>query len=60
MADDTASANPPGDDAPERPQTLAEMFAEIWSKIPEENWADVPHDLSINLDKYLYGGDEEE
>lgn len=38
-------------------QSLAQMFAEVWSQVPEEDWADVPRDLSTNLDKYLYPGD---
>lgn len=37
-----------------------EIAAEIGARIPEEVWATVPDDLSINLDHYLYGSAKEE
>lgn len=40
-------------DANARP--IEEIIAEIASQIPEEEWREVPEDLSINLDHYLYG-----
>ena len=38
---------------------LFETIASIWAKVPEENLADLPSDFSRNLDKYLYGGDDD-
>lgn len=31
-----------------------EIAAELSAQIPDEEWAKVPSDLSINLDHYLY------
>lgn len=37
-----------------------EVVLEISNKIPEEAWAEVPTDASINVDHYLYGVPEVE
>lgn len=37
-----------------------EIAAEIGASVPDEIWATVPDDLSINLDHYLYGSAKEE
>lgn len=37
-----------------------EIAAEIGASVPEEVWARVPDDLSMNLDHYLYGSPKEE
>ncbi|HSN89294.1 MAG TPA: hypothetical protein VL025_21185 [Thermoanaerobaculia bacterium] len=37
-----------------------EIVAEIGAAVPEEVWARVPEDLSINFRHYLYGAPKEE
>ncbi len=39
--------------APQRP--IWEIIVEIGTQIPEEEWAKVPNDASINYKHYLYG-----
>lgn len=39
---------------------LLETVRRITSKIPEEAWKDIPADLSINVDHYLYGHPKKE
>ena len=36
---------------------LADLFAAIAKGVPEEEWAQLPSDLSKNLDHYLYGSE---
>jgi hypothetical protein len=36
-------------------KTIAEKFADIRAKYPEETWDDMPVDGAENLDHYLYG-----
>jgi len=36
-------------------QSMDRVFASIVSDIPDEDWQEVPADLSQNLDHYLYG-----
>ena len=38
---------------PKRP--VWELIVELGAQIPEEEWAKVPDDASINLKHYLYG-----
>ncbi len=45
----------PADEQPTDINSIIELVAEITKSIPEEAWANVPTDLSINLDHYLYG-----
>jgi putative addiction module CopG family antidote len=42
--------------APVRSQTedLATLFASITCEVPVADWDEVPTDLSVNLDHYLY------
>ena len=35
-------------------------FDEIRARIPDDAWDDIPPDLSINLDHYLYGSPKKE
>ncbi len=37
---------------------LADQFAAIAKDVPEEEWAQLPADLSKNLDHYLYGSEK--
>jgi hypothetical protein len=37
-----------------------EALAEIGKSVPEEEWAKIPQDASVNLDYYLYGSAKEE
>jgi len=36
-------------------KSLAQLFQEIASEVPKEEWERVPKDLSKNLDHYPYG-----
>ena len=36
-------------------QPFWERIIEIGARVPPEEWAKVPKDLSVNLDHYLYG-----
>ncbi|MFZ3201731.1 MAG: type II toxin-antitoxin system ParD family antitoxin [Candidatus Acidiferrales bacterium] len=36
-------------------EPLADIFARIASEVPDSEWAQVPADLSKNVDHYLYG-----
>lgn len=47
----------PALDAEERP--IHEIFAEIFSDVPDEVWDRLPSDLSHRHDHYLYGSDDE-
>jgi antitoxin ParD1/3/4 len=38
--------------------TLADLFSAIAKDVPEEAWAQLPSDLSKNLDHYLYGSEK--
>jgi antitoxin (DNA-binding transcriptional repressor) of toxin-antitoxin stability system len=40
---------------PSPDQSLDRIFASIVRDIPDEDWQQVPADLSQNLDHYLYG-----
>ncbi|MGB2621780.1 MAG: hypothetical protein WA857_17625 [Candidatus Acidiferrum sp.] len=42
-------------DTPTDIDALFETVRRISSRVPDEAWAKVPTDLSINLDHYLYG-----
>jgi hypothetical protein len=49
-----ANAKPPApQNATKRP--IWEIVAEIGAQIPDEEWATVPTDASINYKHYLYG-----
>ena len=43
-------ASPPSQERP-----IWEVIAEISSEVPEEEWAKLPSDGSLNVDHYLYG-----
>ena len=49
------------DEVPYDPNTrpIWEVLAEMGAKIPDEEWAKIPKDLSKNLDHYLYGAPKE-
>jgi antitoxin (DNA-binding transcriptional repressor) of toxin-antitoxin stability system len=36
-------------------KSVLEEVIELGESVPPEAWADVPEDLSVNLDHYLYG-----
>ncbi len=36
-------------------KSLLEVLEEIWARVPQEEWDELPDDLGINLDHYLYG-----
>jgi len=44
---------PESKDAARKP--IWEIAAELGAQIPDEEWAKVPHDGSINYKHYLYG-----
>ena len=44
-----------GDELPAINQTTWEMVKDIIEEVPEEVWAEIPSDASINIDHYLYG-----
>ena len=44
---------PAASGVPKRP--VWELVVELGAQIPEEEWAKVPDDASINLKHYLYG-----
>jgi len=52
------SEEDPEYDSSARP--IWEEVVEIGARVPPEEWAKVPSDLSINLDHYLYGAPKEE
>ena len=37
---------------------LWRMIVDLGAQIPDEEWAKIPNDASINLDRYLYGPNE--
>ena len=41
--------------APRQERPIWEVIAEISSEVPEEEWAKLPSDGSLNVDHYLYG-----
>jgi len=41
--------------APSRERPIWEVITEISSQVPEEEWAKLPSDGSLNVDHYLYG-----
>lgn len=41
--------------APGSPRPIWEVIRDISSKVPEDFWANVPSDSSLNVDHYLYG-----
>jgi len=49
----TGAVDTPPATAPKRP--VWEVVVEIGAQIPEEEWAKVPDDASINYKHYLYG-----
>lgn len=51
-AEPTASV-PEGHTVPQRP--IWEIVVEIGAEIPDEMWATIPDDASINYKHYLYG-----
>jgi hypothetical protein len=51
----TALEAAPSQQSPNVFESLFDLAREITRDIPEEEWAKVPKDLSINLDHYLYG-----
>ena len=64
MAKRVRDKQPPSDDAEsgkisQELDALFETIASIWSRVPEKDLADLPSDFSRNLDKYLYGGDDD-
>ncbi len=32
-----------------------QMVVDLGAQIPDEEWAKIPDDASVNLDRYLYG-----
>ncbi len=50
----TATLEDTGYDPTARP--IWERIVEIGAQVPDEEWAQVPSDLSKNLKHYLYGG----
>jgi antitoxin ParD1/3/4 len=44
-----------GTEQPRSSRSIADVFAVIAADIPASEWANVPADLSKNLDHYLYG-----
>ncbi len=48
---------PVASDVPKRP--VWELVVELGAQIPEEEWAKVPDDASINFKHYLYGAPEQ-
>ena len=44
---------PAASDVPKRP--VWKLVVELGAQIPEEEWAKVPNDASINFKHYLYG-----
>jgi hypothetical protein len=40
-------------------KSLSEIAAKVRKKVPEEAWANVPTDLSSNIDHYLYQNKKE-
>ncbi len=51
QAMDEAASNPPT----ERAFSAWDALTTLASEVPDEDWAQVPADLSKNLDHYLYG-----
>ncbi|MGH9937213.1 MAG: hypothetical protein ACREAM_13285 [Blastocatellia bacterium] len=41
-------------------RSIEEKIAAIWADVPEEEWAKLPHDLSDQLDHYIYGTPKKE
>ena len=39
----------------ESARPIWEVIAEIGAQAPAETWADVPSDLSVRIDEYIYG-----
>jgi antitoxin ParD1/3/4 len=39
-------------------ESLADLFAAIARDVPASEWAQLPSDLSKNLDNYLYGNEK--
>jgi len=35
--------------------SVEQMLAAIWADVPASEWANLPHDLTDQLDHYLYG-----
>jgi hypothetical protein len=44
----------PSEASTDGPASLEQQIAAIWSDMPSTEWAKLPHDLSDNLDHYLY------
>jgi hypothetical protein len=44
-----------GSEADGEADNLASLFTQIAKDVPENDWEQVPADLSTNLDHYLYG-----
>lgn len=40
---------------PSKRRTPWQIASELYKQVPESAWADVPTDLSANIDHYLYG-----
>ena len=43
-----------------RHKTPWEIAAKLMAEVPEEAWDNVPSDLSINVDHYLYGAPKQD
>jgi hypothetical protein len=43
-----------------RHKTPWEIAAKLMADVPEEAWDNVPSDLSINVDHYLYGAPKQD
>ncbi len=52
-ATDVSEHAPTVSDVPKRP--IWELIVELGAQIPEEDWANLPDDASINFKHYLYG-----
>lgn len=39
--------------------SIEEKLAAIWSDVPDEEWKRLPTDLSLRVDDYLYGDEEQ-
>ena len=50
-ARDSATPAPTTEDR----ESLGEIFLRLGKQVPDEEWAKIPTDFSINVDHYLYG-----
>ena len=43
------------EEKPKKKRKFVERIEKLMKKVPEDAWAEVPSDSSINVDHYLYG-----